>query len=81
MLLSFPFALARYEMIIANSMLRASSSSLRVGSNGFTYDDLKAITLAKRREKKKKKKNLLSYHWSVNHLIFILGIGQTSNFS
>ena len=53
MYLSFPFALARYEMIIANSVLRPSSSSLRVGSNGFTYDDLKAITLAKRRGKKK----------------------------
>lgn len=50
--LSFPFALARYEMIIANSVLRPSSSSLRVGSNGFTYDDLKAIILAKRRGKK-----------------------------
>ena len=50
--LSFPFALARYEMIIANSVLRPSLSSLRVGSNGFTYDDLKAITLAKRRGKK-----------------------------
>ena len=69
-------------MIIANSMLRASSSSLRVGSNGFTYDDLKAITLAKRRGKKEKKeKSPRSYHWSVNHLIFILGIGQRSNFS
>ena len=54
MLLSFPFALARYEMIIANSMLCPSSSSLRAGSNGFTYEnDFKAITLAKRREKKK----------------------------
>ena len=50
--LSFPFALARYEMIIANSVLRPSSSSLRVGSNGFTYDDLKATILAKRRGKK-----------------------------
>lgn len=57
MLLSFQFALARYEMIIANSMLRPSSSSLRVGSNGFTYDDLKAITLAKRRGKKEKEKS------------------------
>ena len=52
MLLSFPFELARYEMIIAKSMLRPSSSSLRAGPNGFTYDDLKAITLAKRRGKK-----------------------------
>ena len=50
MLLSFPFALARYEMIIANLMLCPSSSSLRAGSNGFTYEnDFKAITLAKRR--------------------------------
>ena len=59
MLLSFPFALARYEMIIANSMLCPSSSSLRAGSNGFTYEKAKAITLAKRTEKKEKKKNLL----------------------
>ena len=60
MLLSFPFALARYEMIIANSMLRPSSSSLRAGSNGFTNEnELKAITLAKRRGEHKKKKNLL----------------------
>ena len=52
MLLSFPFALARYEMIISNSILRPSTSSLRAGSNGFTYEnDLKAITLTKRREK------------------------------
>ena len=60
MLLSFPFALARYEMIIANSMLRPSSSSLRAGSNGFTSftneNELKAITLAKRRGKNKKRK-------------------------
>ena len=57
MLLSFPFALARYEMVIANLMLCPSSSSLRTGSNGFTYEnDFKAITLAKRREKKKKRK-------------------------
>ena len=60
MLLSFPFALARYEMIIANSMLCPSSSSLKAGSNGFTYEnDFKAITLAKRTEKKEKKKNLV----------------------